>query len=152
MDRSESVETTFQSIRGWSGMLTPYHTSPASWMDSKGSHSFALSTYTRDFGKSRWTRQEAIMGLFEFLVLPFGITIAPAAFQRSMDETLGDYIGKICYVYVDDIIVFGREECLHNRDLVLARLQQRRFKINIPKSMLTPAPEIGHHFTKGDSN
>lgn len=49
-------------------------------------------------------------GKYEFLRLPFGLKNAPAIFQRMIDDVLKEYIGKICYVYIDDIIVFGRTE------------------------------------------
>lgn len=54
-------------------------------------------------------------GKYEFLRLPFGLKNAPAAFQRMIDDVVKEYIGKICYVYID-IIVFGcnEEEALKN--------------------------------------
>jgi transposase InsO family protein len=47
-------------------------------------------------------------GLYEFVRLPFGLTNAPAQFQRLMNFILRDFIGKTCCVYLDDIVVFGR--------------------------------------------
>ena len=46
-------------------------------------------------------------GLFEFLVMPFGLCNAPATFQREMDVTLSEQIGKSCMVYLDDIVIWG---------------------------------------------
>eukprot|EP01053_Blabericola_migrator_P006868 Blabericola_migrator_1__6867@NODE_3478_length_1738_cov_13_943148_g2163_i0_p1_GENE_NODE_3478_length_1738_cov_13_943148_g2163_i0NODE_3478_length_1738_cov_13_943148_g2163_i0_p1_ORF_typecomplete_len151_score9_65RVT_1/PF00078_27/5_8e16_NODE_3478_length_1738_cov_13_943148_g2163_i011971649 len=46
-------------------------------------------------------------GLYEFNVLPFGTSNSPPAFQRILDEVLGDLIGSVCRIYVDDIIIFG---------------------------------------------
>lgn len=46
-------------------------------------------------------------GKYEFVRLPFGLKNAPAIFQRVMDDVLHDYIGKICYVYIDNVIVYG---------------------------------------------
>ncbi len=49
-------------------------------------------------------------GLFEFTVLPYGLCNAPGQFQRIMQRILGDYVGTICMVYLDDIIIFSRSE------------------------------------------
>lgn len=40
--------------------------------------------------------------------MPFGLKNARAIFQRAIDGVLSDYIGKICYVYIDDVMVFGK--------------------------------------------
>lgn len=43
-------------------------------------------------------------GKFEFVRMPFGLKNAPSIFQRVMDDVLREHIGKICHVYIDDII------------------------------------------------
>ena len=43
-------------------------------------------------------------GMFEFLVMPFGLRNAGNTFQRLMDQILGDL--PYSFVYVDDILVF----------------------------------------------
>ena len=45
-------------------------------------------------------------GRFEFRVLPFGLRNTPRTFQRVLNTVLGDLIGKICFVFIDDIIIF----------------------------------------------
>lgn len=52
-------------------------------------------------------------GKFEFLRLPFGLKNAPAIFQRMIDDVLREFIGKICYVYIDDIIILGKDKKDH---------------------------------------
>lgn len=42
-------------------------------------------------------------GKFEFVRLPFGLKNSPLIFQRTLDDVLKDYRGKICYVYIDEI-------------------------------------------------
>lgn len=63
-------------------------------------------------------------GHFEFTRMPFGLKNAPATFQRAMNNILSNYIGSICYVYVDDIIIIGHnlEDHLNNVCQVLERL------------------------------
>ena len=66
------------------------------------------------------------LGLFEFVRMPFGLTNAPAIFQRAMTKALQGLVGKICMVYIDDIIVYSQNEKQHAKDLeaVFQRLKQ----------------------------
>lgn len=45
------------------------------------------------------------LGLFEWLVTPFGLTGAPAAWQRWINHLLRDYLDVFCTAYLDDILV-----------------------------------------------
>ena len=64
------------------------------------------------------------LGLFKYCRLPFGITSAPAIFQRLMDTLLQGIPHVICYI--DDVLVTGltEEEHLQNLTLVLHKLQE----------------------------
>jgi len=44
---------------------------------------------------------------YEFYGLPFGLKNAPSIFQRAIDNVLRKQIGKSCYVYFDDVIIFS---------------------------------------------
>lgn len=46
-------------------------------------------------------------GLYEFLVMPFGLCNAPATFERMMDSVLRGLRWNICLCYLDDIIVYS---------------------------------------------
>ena len=64
-------------------------------------------------------------GLYQFTMMPFGLSGAPATFQRMMDQNLrglGNFVG----VYLDDVIVYSSEwtEHLSHLQKVLERLQQ----------------------------
>ena len=52
--------------------------------------------------------------LYEWNVMPQGFINAPAIFQRHMDTVLSDLIGNSCYVYIDDILIFGKDEAAHD--------------------------------------
>ncbi|UYV76716.1 hypothetical protein LAZ67_14001863 [Cordylochernes scorpioides] len=56
-------------------------------------------------------------GLYEFQVLPFGLTGAPGHFERIMDTLLAELKWSECMVYLDDVIVYGKDICEHNERL-----------------------------------
>ena len=61
-------------------------------------------------------------GSYEFLVLPFGLTNAPSAFMRLMHDVLRPYIDKFVVVYLDDVLIYSKDEQSH-LDHVRAVLQ-----------------------------
>ncbi|MBW0512708.1 hypothetical protein O181_052423 [Austropuccinia psidii MF-1] len=49
-------------------------------------------------------------GSFEYLVIPFGLTNAPASFQNLVNEIFQDLLDVYVVVYLDDIMVFSKSE------------------------------------------
>lgn len=75
-------------------------------------------------------------GKYEFTRLPFGLRNAPSIFQRTLDDILREYIGKICFVYMDDIIIFSKDEEEHyrNLDVIFRTLRLSNMKVQLDKS------------------
>lgn len=69
-------------------------------------------------------------GLFEFIVMPFGLTAAPATFQRLMDTVLKGVLWKNVMVYLDDIIIYSKSWRDHVQALddVFRRLRAANLK------------------------
>ena len=56
----------------------------------------------------KYTAFSTQQGHFEYNRMPFGLKNAPATFQRMMDRAFQGLIDKNCFVYIDDIVIFGK--------------------------------------------
>lgn len=76
-------------------------------------------------------------GLWQFTVMPFGLCNAPATFERLMEKILKGLISNICFVYLDDVIIYGNsfEEVILNLKKVFLRLKEANLKV-IPKKCM----------------
>lgn len=74
-------------------------------------------------------------GLFEFLVLPFGLTNAPATFMRLMNDIFRDELDLCVIIYLDDLLVFSKDPEQHLIDLerILAKLRQHKLYAKLSK-------------------
>ncbi|KAA3462077.1 DNA/RNA polymerases superfamily protein [Gossypium australe] len=70
-------------------------------------------------------------GHYEFLVMPFGLTNAPAIFMDLMNRIFWPYLDKFVVVFINDILIYSREESEHAKHLrtVLQTLRDKKLFI-----------------------
>jgi hypothetical protein len=71
------------------------------------------------------------VGLFEWIVMTFGLKNAGATYQRAMNLIFHDLLGIIVEVYIDDIVVKSASLNSHLADLRLAFEKMRRYGLKM---------------------
>jgi hypothetical protein len=92
-------------------------------------------------------------GLYEFTVMSFGLTNALVYFMYLMNKVFMEYIDKFVVVFIDDILVFSRNEEEHEEHLtmVLQKLREHQLYAKFSKCdfWLTEVSFLGHIITDG---
>ncbi|KAJ1578405.1 hypothetical protein NDA11_005558 [Ustilago hordei] len=75
------------------------------------------------------------LGLYEYLVMPFGLANAPAHFQSFINDIFRDIIGVYVVVYLDDFLIFSDTEEVHVKHVteILTRLRSNRLFAKLSK-------------------
>ncbi|CAN4076879.1 unnamed protein product [Withania somnifera] len=95
-------------------------------------------------------------GHYEFLVMSFGLTNAPAAFMDLMHRVLKPYLDSFVIVFIDDILVYSQSKSDHERHLGVILRTPREHKLYAKFSKcefwLESVAFLGHIVSKaGDS-
>lgn len=113
---------------------------------ASGYHQIAM--HESDRAKTAFSTQNSH---FEFLRMPFGLKTAPATFQRLMNSVLTGLQGLKCYVYLDDVVVYGTSLSDHNSKLldVFHCFRENNLKLQPEKCnfLCTEVVFLGHLIT-----
>jgi hypothetical protein len=87
-------------------------------------------------------------GLYEYVTMPFGLCNATATFQRLMEMILAGLQWNICIIFVDDVIVHGRNfrEKIDRLKIILLKIEEAGLKLKPSKCHLfrTSVIFLGH--------
>ena len=74
-------------------------------------------------------------GLYEYLVMPFGLANAPSWFQNFINNILHRMLDKFCTAYIDKILIYNNSKKEHQTHIqkVLAALQKVGLQADIDK-------------------
>ena len=74
-------------------------------------------------------------GHYDFLVMQFGLNNAPAAFMGLMNRVFRPYLDQFVVVFIDDILVYSRDEQEHEQHLkiVLQTLREKKLYAKLSK-------------------
>nr|CAE03723.2 OSJNBa0021F22.17 [Oryza sativa Japonica Group] len=87
-------------------------------------------------------------GLYEFTVMSFGLTNAPAFFMNLMSKVFMEYLDKFVVVFIDDILIYSQseEDHQHHLRLVLGKLREHQLYAKLSKCefWLSEVKFLGH--------
>jgi hypothetical protein len=109
-----------------------------------------LKVRESDISKTAFTTR---YGLFEYTVMSFGLTNAPAYFMNLMNKVFMKFLDKFVVVFIDDILVYSKTEEEHagHLRLVLGTLREHQLYAKFSKCefWLKEVGFLGHVLSAG---
>jgi hypothetical protein len=92
-------------------------------------------------------------GLYEFIVMSFGLTNAPAYFMNLVNKVFMEYLDRFVVVFIDDILIYSKCESDHEEHLrlVLQKLRDNQLyaKYNKCEFWIDEVSFLGHIISNG---
>jgi hypothetical protein len=92
-------------------------------------------------------------GLYEFIVMSFGLTNAPAYFMNLMNKVFMEYLERFVVVFIDDILIYSKSDSDHEEHLrlVLQKLRDNQLYTKYSKCefCIDKVPFLGHIISNG---
>jgi hypothetical protein len=92
-------------------------------------------------------------GLYEFTVMSFGLTNAPAYFMNLMNKVFMEYLDRFVVVFIDDILIYSKSDSDHEEHLrlVLQKLQDNQLYAKYSKCefWIGEVSFLGHIISNG---
>jgi hypothetical protein len=99
------------------------------------------------------TAFRTLYGLYEYTVISFGLTNAPAYFMYLMNKVFMEYLDKFIVVFINDILIFSKTEEEHEKHLrmVLEKLRSNQLYTKFSKCefWFTELAFLGHVISAG---
>jgi hypothetical protein len=113
-----------------------------------GYHQLKIRAF--DIPKTTFTRR---YDLYEYTVMSFGLINAPAYFMYLMNKMFMEYLDKFIVVFIDDILIFSKNEEEHTEHLRLVLQKLREQKLYAKRSKcefwLKEVSFLGHVVSNG---
>jgi hypothetical protein len=92
-------------------------------------------------------------GLYEFTIMSFGLTNAPAYFMNLMNKVFMEYLDRFVVVFIDDILIYSKSDSDHEEHLrlVLQKLRDNQLYAKYSKCefWIDEVPFLGHIISNG---
>jgi hypothetical protein len=91
-------------------------------------------------------------GLYEWLAMPMGLHNSPAIYQHRMTTALQEHLGKICHIYLDDIVIWSNSVEDHTKHIHMVMQSLIKVKLycnpNKCKFFQKEIDFLGHHVSE----
>ncbi|KAK1668747.1 hypothetical protein QYE76_056906, partial [Lolium multiflorum] len=109
-----------------------------------------LKIRATDIPKTAFTTR---YGLYEYNVMSFGLTNAPAYFMNLMNKVFMNFLDKFVVVFIDDILIYSKTEEEHEQhlEIILETLRQHKLYAKFSKCefWLKEVGFLGHILSAG---
>jgi hypothetical protein len=119
-------------------------------IDLRSGYRHQLKIHASDIPKTTFTTR---YGLYEYIVVSFRLTNAPAYFMYLMNKVFMEFLDKFVVVFIDDILIFSKTKEEHDEHMRLVLQKLREHKLYAKRSKcefwLKEVSFLGHVVSNG---